>query len=412
MAEPLIYRPVTEAEDLEPIARLAGLAFGTTNAESVEWFEKRVTRPNIRVVHAQDNPTPLGVTCRIPMGLYLAGNEVPQLGVLGVGVAPEARGMGVAKQMMADCVREMHSDGSPLSALYSAMHPLYRAVGYENAGLLCDAVIPAGMIPADNPPAPAGWREATESDTEGIHACYAEYARHTHGMLARVEYLWHRIREPKAGPARCFVATDDQGRVEAYCYYTQARFDAEENTLGTAAGSAMNITDLAWSTPRGFSRSRAFLRGFASIVGEIRLSLPPDSPLIHTLPDRRFALNVREPWMLRILDVKSALEARGYPRGLSATLQLIITDDLIESNNGLWTLTLDSGTPTASHQPDQAAADNPLRIDIRALAPLYTGFTSARTLRAAGRLDASDNTADTADAIFATPSTPAMTNMF
>lgn len=414
MPPELIHRPITDNEPIGPIARLAALAFGYPDSETAEWFEQRVGRANIRITTTTTDPTPIGVVCRVPMGLYLAGKQVPQLGVLGVAVAPEARGRGIAHRMMARCIKEMHEDGYPLSALYSAMHPLYRAAGYENAGLLCDAVIPAGMIqasPRTQQPAQS-WREAKDTDTQAIHDCYHAYAQTTHGMLARVEYLWYRIRNPKTGPTRCFVAENNAGTIEAYCYYDQEKSDATNPTTGNAAGARMRVADLAWSTPAGFESIRAFLRGFASIVGEIHCSLPPDSPLIHTLPDRRFSLTVREPWMLRILDVKTALESRGYPRGLTATLQLRITDDLIASNTGLWTLTVENGTPTAERQSDQAAAGDPLKVDIRTLAPIYTGFTSVGTLRAASEITASDDTAATADAIFATPSTPAMTNMF
>jgi predicted acetyltransferase len=411
MPPELVYRPITDDEPLAPIARLAGLAFGYSNDDTVPWFEDRVGRQNIRIVTRPDDPAPLGVLGRIPMGIHLAGNEVPQLGVLAVGVAPEARGMGVARRMMAHAVREMHADRSPLSVLYSAMHPLYRAVGYENAGLLCDAAIPAGMIePPDTATAP-GWREATDADTPGIIACDTAYARATHGSLARVEYLWHRIREPKSGFTRCFVAPDNDGAVEAYCYYSQEKTESTTITTGNAAGAAMRVTALAWSTPRGFDRVRSFLRGFSSVVGEIHVSLPPDSPLLHTLPDRRFALTVREPWMLRVLNIKTALESRGYPRGLNATLALDITDDQIDANTGAWTLTLADGRAAVEPRIPDTPPDA-LRIHIRDLAPLYTGFTSARTLRAAGRLDATDETADTADALFATPSTPAMVDMF
>ena len=414
MPNRLIYKSITPTDDLAPIARLAGLAFGYPNAESGEWFENRVGRDNIRIATMPDDASPIGVVGRVPMGLYLGGNEIPQLGVLAVGVAPEARGMGVARQMMEDCVREMHADGYPLSALYSAMHPLYRAVAYENAGLLCDAVIPAGMIdaPRNDPAAAGGWREATEQDTPAILACDAEYARSTHGMLARVEYLWHRIREPKTGTARCFVAPGENNTIEAYCYYMQEKTESTSVTTGNAAGALMRVSALAWSTPRGFDRTRAFLRGFSSVVGEIHVSLPPDSPLLHTLPDRRFGFSVREPWMLRVLNIKSALEARGYPRGLTATIALDITDEQIDANNGVWILTLTNGHPAVERPIDPAAAGDPLRIHIRDFAPLYTGFTSAHTLRTAGRLTCTDNTAETANAIFATPSTPAMVDMF
>ena len=52
-----------------------------------------------------------------------------------------------------------------------------------------------------------------------------------------------------------------------------------------------------------------------------------------------------------------------------------------------------------------------LRIDVRGLTALYTGFLSAEALKTAGRIEGSDEVLRTGSAIFAGP-TPAMADMF
>lgn len=404
MPADLTYRPVEPNEPIGPIARLPSFAFGVELEKSAEWFEQMVGRENVRVSCLGDEI--VGCVGRVPMGIYLCGNEVPQLGVLGVAVSPEARGGGVATRMMADCVREMHADGYALSALYSAMHALYRGVGYEDAGLLCEASIPAGMI--ETADRGSGWREATKDDLPAIEACYAEHARHNHGMLARCGYLWKRIRESKFGPTRWFIVDDGRGGAEAYCFYVQEKWDSNETTLGTAAGSLLRVTDLAWTTPRGFEHLRGFLRGFASMVGEIRVALPPASPLLMTLPDRRYSFAVREPWMLRVLDVPGALGGRGYLPGLTCRLVLELEDRLIEANNGRWTLAIEDGSPAVS----RGGEGESLRCNIRDLAPIFTGYVSAASLRGIGRAECSDRVAAVSDAVFSAGQPPAMVEMF
>ena len=404
MPADLNYRAITPAEPIGPIARLPSYAFGVELEKSAEWFEQMVGRENIRVATRGDDT--VGCICRIPMGLYLGGREVPQLGVLGVAVSPEARGEGIARQMMADCVREMHADGCPLSALYSAMHPLYRGAGYEAAGLLYDAAIPAGMIETTD--RGAGWREATKDDLPAIEACYAEYARHSHGMLVRCEYIWQRIRESKFGPTRWFIVDDGQGGAEAYCFYVQDKWDSDDKTIGTAAGTILRVTDLAWTTPRGFEHLRGFLRGFSSIVGEIRVNLPPASPLLHTLDDRRYSIRVHEPWMLRVLDIPGALTARGYPAAIDTELVLDIEDDIIETNTGRWTLRVKHGSSTVT----PGGQGDALKCGIRDFAPIYTGYLSPSALRGIGRAECTDETASIASAVFSAGQPHAMVDMF
>lgn len=67
-------------------------------------------------------------------------------GVAGVGVAPEARGLGTAAELMRCALREMHAAGFPISGLYPAAQKLYRSVGYEQAGSRFEVRIPPQSI--------------------------------------------------------------------------------------------------------------------------------------------------------------------------------------------------------------------------------------------------------------------------
>jgi len=399
----LTFRPVSPDEPMGPIARLPSLAFGTSPEDCTEWFEKRVTRPNIRV--AERDRTPLGCVGRVPMGLHVAGNAVPMLGVLGVADDPEARSTGVARQIMADAVREMHRDGVPLSGLYSALHGLYRAVGYEHAGLVCDATVPAGLFP--HTPGTTPWRPITDDDSPRILGCYRRYAHQSNGALDRPEYIWHRIRE-RHGKANGFCTTDDTGDITAYCYTVQADWPGRGTDTGSCVGATLNVTDLAWSTPEGLAALASFLRGFSSVVGEVHLSLPPASPLLTALPDWRYLFTIKNVHFVRIINPKPALEQRGYLAGVSTALTLDLTDDIIEANTAPLTVTLDNGAPTVSRTRDAPA----IALHIRDLAPLYTGFASPAALHAAGRLKGDPDALARATALFAVPSPPAMPDMY
>ena len=111
-------------------------------------------------------------------------------------------------------------------------------------------------------------------------------------------------------------------------------------------------------------------------------------------------------WMLRIVDVRAALETRGYPPGLSASLELEVTDDLLPSNEGRVTLEVDEGTANV-----HAGGAGRIAIDIRGLASLYSAHQSGWDLVTSGLMRATPTDAARASAVFAGPP-PWMADMF
>lgn len=68
------------------------------------------------------------------------------LGIAGVAVGPEARGLGIAAAMMAEAMREAERDGFAISTLYASTLGLYRKAGYEVAGHRFESAMPVGRI--------------------------------------------------------------------------------------------------------------------------------------------------------------------------------------------------------------------------------------------------------------------------
>ena len=103
--------------------------------------------------------------------------------------------------------------------------------------------------------------------------------------------------------------------------------------------------------------------------------------------------------LLRLVDVPAALEARGYPPGLHAELHLDVSDDVLPQNNERFTVEVE-GERASVRQGGRGE----LRIDVRGLAPLYTGHLSPGELKSTGYLDGPDQAIATAAALFAGPS--------
>jgi len=91
---------------------------------------------------------------------------------------------------------------------------------------------------------------------------------------------------------------------------------------------------------------------------------------------------------------------------VQAELHFDVRDEVIAANNGRVILHLENGRPTV-----KPGGKGRIELDVRGLAMLYTGFLSAESLFATGRLKAEKNDLARASAVFAGQA-PSMPDMF
>jgi predicted acetyltransferase len=379
------YGGVAEA-DVPAVARILSHAFAGPREGSAEWA-RRAGLENLRCLRPAGEGEPAASLLRIPMGIYLGGRSVPMVGIAGVGVAPEARGRGLGGALMRAAVAEMGEEGVALSGLYPATQPLYRRVGYEQAGHRFEVRLPVRFV--DSRERGMDIRPVVEADTGAMRACYSRFAAAFNGALDRGEYVWSRVRANRDVVYHGFAAVSEAGEVEGYVYLSQTRkMDRGRQDL--------TLSDLAFTTERAGRRLLAFLADFSSMADDIVLYGGPLHPALYLLSEQRYRMDLREHWMLRVCDVRAALEGRGYSPALCAEVHLEIRDELLPKNHGRWTLAVEGGRAAVS-----LGGRGDVRLDVRALAPLYTGLISARQLRLLGQLGADDAGIAAADGIFA-----------
>jgi len=124
-ATPVLIRAVRPDDDLDAQLDLNERSFGPISP--AERDQRRQALAD-RVVHGRvfgafDGGRPAGAAMFHDMRQWWCGRAVPMAGVGGVNVAPEDRGRGVARRLMAALLDEMAARGYPLSALYPATMP-------------------------------------------------------------------------------------------------------------------------------------------------------------------------------------------------------------------------------------------------------------------------------------------------
>ena len=155
--------------------------------------------------------------------------------------------------------------------------------------------------------------------------------------------------------------------------------------------------------------SRTLLGMFAnhrSTTRYFNLLGAPADPSLHLLAEQSATITDRIDWMLRLIDVPGALEARGYAAGVTGELHLEVADDVLDRNHRRFTLTVADGGGRVTE-----GGRGEFRVDVRGLAAIYTGYLAPAELTATGLVDAPDRALATAGAIFAGPA-PWMPDMF
>jgi predicted acetyltransferase len=290
----------------------------------------------------------------------------------------------------------MHAEGWPISVLYPSTQTLYRQIGYEQAGHRFLTRIPLATIDARERGAQIIALE--DSHHPAVKDCYDAFAATQDGWLDRSPFGWIGIRERRGERYPGFgVMSGD--RVDGYVFFTQ-RVKPEVGRHDLIA------SDVAFRTPRAGRRLLGFLADFATIGDDVVLSGGPQHPLVWLLGQQRYSVTFKNYWMLRMADVRRALEARAYPAAVRGEVSLEVADDLIAANNGRFTTSFDGGRAQV-----REGGPGTVRVDVRALAALWSGFWTPAQLGAVGAIHGPDQALATLRAAFA-GGTPAMNDMF
>jgi predicted acetyltransferase len=255
---------------------------------------------------------------------FFGGRPVPTAAIASVGIAPEARGRGIASQLLAELEREARARGDVIAMLHPYRQGFYRRLGYA-------PVTPSSWIHTSPRAVPAAWVERARTlpidalrapagpDVPAIEACYLRAARRSTGLLARTSALWEKQRCDERRHVLALAATGGEGGeplVRGYVAFEHEQREAH-------ADVTLRVHELVADDDEA---RRVLLGALGAQRDQVRTLLwraPQGDPLVLALEDAdrdrdgtehvEHALGtiVAGP-MVKILDRHRALGARGY----------------------------------------------------------------------------------------------------
>jgi predicted acetyltransferase len=380
-ATPVLIRAVRSDDDLDALLDLTGRAFGPIGPDRRDWWRQRI--PELiaqgQYLGAFAGRRPAGAAMFYDMRQWWCGRAVPMAGVSMVGVAPEDRGRGVGRRLMAALLDEVAARGYPLSALYPATMPLYRSLGWELAGARDTAVIPARSLRDLVPPDPA--LPAAGPAADGLPRLRRAAPGDEEAVISVIGRVHQAARD--CGPLTWDATSvarwlSDSG---VYAYLCDDGLLAYRWRDGNDALYVEGAEAISAPTVRAFW---AHIGSHASIAEKVYARVGPADPFWWLTRERDADVEHRSLWMLRVVDAPAAIAGRGFPSGVSLSVPLVIADGTRPANSGRWRLTVADGKgaldPAA---PLSAGAEAPLSVGARGLAALYAG-TLVTALRQAG----------------------------
>lgn len=360
-------------EDADALAYLARQGFGIPR-EDFDRSAALFGAETLRVLERAGRPEAAAAVWT--MDQWFGGRPVPSRAVAFVSVDPVARGSGVGGRLMAAALEEARAEGAALAVLYPATVPLYAKAGFARAGSWFSYRAAPDVLARGRPAGPLPER-MEELDADRLAAVRLAAAARSNGLPVRNEAMWTMALRADGADSDIYVVPGPDGAagLEGYA------------AVKPRVGRRLPVADVCVLTPRAARAVLALVAGHRSQVDEVVWRGGPQDPLVHAAHDARIAVDGWEQWMLRIVNVERALEARGYPAGVSVALTLTVEDRAMPDNGGRFRLTVAGGRGHVERLAGPGPAD--VTLSAAALAPLYSGHLGPAALVEDRALDAS-----------------------
>jgi predicted acetyltransferase len=356
--------------------------FGITNTDAGRERWRTVLEAD-RLVAARDGDRIVATAGAYTFrAAFPGGDEVGCAGVTLVSVRADHRRRGVLRRMMSVLLEQAVDRGEPLAALWASENPIYGRFGFGPAAptLHLDVDRHHARFRVDGPVDEVRLVDLDEARTR-FPPIHEAVRRQRPLLFARTGPWWDRElddppdRRDGAGEKRYALLED-----RAYAIHRlRPGWDR-----GVPTGT-VEVSDLVATDPAAWAAIWRFVVDTDLSRRTVATRRPVDDPLPLLLDDpARAGASHDWPLHVRLVDVPSALAARGYL--VDGAMTLRVHDAGLPANDGTWRLAVVDGRG----EVEAAAGPADLELDVEALATVAFGGEPTSRLVAAGRVRAAD----------------------
>ncbi len=342
----LRYRPARRT-DVDTLAELALRAYRVSSLEARREFYTEHPRFSIRDVRVGELDGGIVASLVLyPLLAWVRGVRLPVSGIGSVAVSPDYRRRGVAEALVRATLREMRQRGDTMSLLYAFRSDFYAKFGWslvERTNLLS---LPPSTLPASDEARRV--RKLRIPDRPAVQALFEARAQAVgHFAIARRPEWWEKRLWNYDGEWVVYEGRR-RGAIEGYAHYQVDAADGPWKLVIT-------VNEFVASTPAAHRGLWGHLNALRDQAVEVVASVPGDESWASVLADARnvngdFKLGVVRSTghlgygaMLRLVDVKGALEVLPIAPTARGEVTLAVDDDVVPQNAREWRVSAREG---------------------------------------------------------------------
>jgi predicted acetyltransferase len=331
----------------------------------------------------------------------------PFAAVSGVGVYPTHRRRGLLRKFMAIMLDDARRRGEAFAGLIASESVIYGRFGFGHATTATELAIDSRRSEFLVPARPLDLRLVDRDEaTKILPDLFDRLRRSRAGEPSRDAAVWDDYMQDRPDQRR-----DGNGLFVAVCDDGYVAYRACDADIMRPSYPKVVIEELRGVTPAVEAALWRFIFDLDLIEEVIAKRRPLDEPLRWRLADPRqlVVTGVNDRLYVRVLDVPTAFEDRGYRRADRLVMDVLPPSDQLDGQPdpapGRWVL--EAGPDGASCRAARKGEDADIRLGVTELSALYVGGFAASTLAAAGRVEElRAGSLDRADVLLATSPAP------
>ena len=306
-----------------------------------------------------------------PYSILLRGQEERVPYIVGVATDPADRGQNLTKELLQSAFRVLRRKECAFALLMPAYAGIYQK--YDFAFCYCKHVyeIPIEKLVVPVPSGKLWIRHYSSYDSELFEGLYAALAEGYNGLAVRTDFQWQKLlvvhQLEKVQAAVVYHGSEPRG----YMFYQIT----DDKTFFIQELVALT-PDAKWSLLRYAIEHR-------SVADKLYWEAMEDDLTYLDFPDADRAGRLKPFMMARCFDAVQALRRYEVPENCpDGQVTLLLQDELLEENNSLVTLAVDTG----SLYLEKAAGNADAVIAMGAFTQLYFGAFTFSQLVEAGKI--------------------------